>query len=181
MRAAVFRLFAQLYNYFRDYDRSVGRYVESDPIGLEGGLNTYAYVKNQPLIAKDETGELGIVGAVIGFGVEFGMQMIKNDWRVECVDWVDVAISTAVGTVGPGLFSTGKTLFKSTKALNVLKDQASRARTANRAAKIQDRINRHQTGISDALITQGGFQGAKQLGKAMEDNNSSQSCQKECP
>jgi len=44
------------YNYFRDYDPSVGRYVESDPIGLDGGANTYAYAQSKPMRATDQTG-----------------------------------------------------------------------------------------------------------------------------
>ena len=53
------------YNYFRDYDPSTGRYVQSDPIGLEGGLNTYAYVGGNPLKKVDPSGE----GPISGWGV----------------------------------------------------------------------------------------------------------------
>ena len=44
------------YNYFRDYEPGTGRYVESDPIGLRGGLNTYAYVSDHPLTSFDPKG-----------------------------------------------------------------------------------------------------------------------------
>ena len=44
------------YNYFRDYDPATGRYIESDPIGLGGGINTYNYVGDYPVSSVDPLG-----------------------------------------------------------------------------------------------------------------------------
>jgi RHS repeat-associated protein len=44
------------YNYFRDYDPATGRYVESDPIGLQGGVSTFGYVLQNPLVLFDPNG-----------------------------------------------------------------------------------------------------------------------------
>jgi len=44
------------YNYFRDYDPSVGRYIESDPAGLTASINTYAYVDSDPVYFFDPDG-----------------------------------------------------------------------------------------------------------------------------
>jgi RHS repeat-associated protein len=48
--------FARNYNYFRDYDPQTGRYIQSDPIGVAGGLNTYGYVGANPLRWTDPFG-----------------------------------------------------------------------------------------------------------------------------
>ena len=47
------------YNHHRDYESTSGRYVQSDPIGLYGGLNTYLYGNAYPLFYVDPHGLLG--------------------------------------------------------------------------------------------------------------------------
>lgn len=56
-----------LYNYFRDYSPAYGRYVESDPIWLRGGVNTYGYVRGNPESNADPLGlmECRWVGLVL--------------------------------------------------------------------------------------------------------------------
>lgn len=52
----IFLLTNSVYNYFRDYDPSTGRYAQSDPLGLVDSLATYSYAYSNPYMHFDPLG-----------------------------------------------------------------------------------------------------------------------------
>ncbi|MCP4021874.1 MAG: RHS repeat-associated core domain-containing protein [Desulfobacteraceae bacterium] len=54
------------YNYHRYYDPQLGRYITPDPIGLEGGINTFVYSLNNPINRIDKS---GMKSVMVGYGV----------------------------------------------------------------------------------------------------------------
>jgi RHS repeat-associated protein len=57
------------YNYFRSYDSSKGGYTQPDPLGLAAGINSYSYVKANPLSRIDPLGLIDSIDARIDVAI----------------------------------------------------------------------------------------------------------------
>ena len=87
------------YNYFRDYDPAIGRYIESDPIGLAAGPNTYAYVGGNPLSYYDPRGE----------AAQVALGCVAGAWAGPVGCGVGAAVVTIATVAGVSLLLTGDT------------------------------------------------------------------------
>ena len=88
------------YNYFRYYDPTTGRYITSDPIGLAGGINTYGYAYQNPIIYYDPDGRivpLVLAGGLVGGLLNLGVTAFVNDG--------DISIQQATAAFAGGFIS----------------------------------------------------------------------------
>lgn len=88
------------YNYFRDYDPSTGRFRQSDPIGLAGGLSTYGYALQNPLTYFDPDGRL-VWLAIPGICAAGGCELLLGGAALWCI----LNQSSSTNTLSPGPFS----------------------------------------------------------------------------
>lgn len=97
------------YNFYRDYAPEIGRYVQRDPIGLAGGLNTYGYANGNPNRYIDPLGLCPwcIAGGIVGGGVA-----VAAYW--EAYQCGDISFPEYIGAItigaGAGAISGGASI-----------------------------------------------------------------------
>lgn len=147
------------YNYFRDYDPEIGRYIQSDPVGLDDGPNTYLYSSANPINRYDPNGLTSLamcanpanaaacaaagittgaaVGGATGVAVNVGMQAYEKGW--DCIDWDEVGNAGIEGMYWGAMLGGGEALLLAkmgAKAPGVITGGVSQS--TNRAGSIRN-------------------------------------------
>ncbi|MFV8382836.1 RHS repeat-associated core domain-containing protein [Vibrio parahaemolyticus] len=96
------------YNWHRYYDPSLGRYLQSDRLGLFDGVDTYGYLHGNPLLSIDPTGEY----AWVAFGAFAGgaINAIAQYHAGQPFDIESFGTAVITGAAGGGLGTITKSL-----------------------------------------------------------------------
>ena len=100
------------YNYYRDYNPALGRYVQADPIGLVGGINLFIYVDNGPIVWIDPWGLTGFpVGGPISISSPFGYRIHPITGQSQFHNGVDIPnpVGATVYATDPGTVISTRT------------------------------------------------------------------------
>jgi RHS repeat-associated protein len=103
------------FNWARNYDPSIGRYVQSDPLGLRAGVNTYAYVGGRPMGRVDPmglrpltSGERGGLYPIFSKTIDYGSIDIENGARGNPIAAIAFANGTPAITLGNKIYVNRK-------------------------------------------------------------------------
>ena len=141
------------YNWHRFYDPSTGRYISADPIGLDGGMNLYAYVGGDPVNAIDPSGEvfssidsaiqaclrlptvLKRIQCLEGLGCEIGNDAKGKAKLLEAISKQKRLLKTAQEVLAEEVKGSARSQFPSEMLNKTLEQIQKLAKRGNKAAK----------------------------------------------
>lgn len=128
------------YNLNRYYNPELGRYMEPDPIGLEGGSNPYVYAGNSPVMNTDSTGLFIDTFADIGFaGYSIYSAYNNPSWmNIGAAVFDTAAVFVPFAPAGMGL---------SIRAADKIDDAASLGNKKN----LLSNVSKYEVGTFDVL------------------------------